>query len=130
MSDKREIEEAEERLRQAMLASDVARLDELLCDTLIFTNQDGARLSKADDLAAHQSGRLKIDRLDAKGEPIIRVLNDCAIVCVTIELAGTYGGDAFDGVFAYTRLWHRNGDRWQVAAAHCSSVTEDGGTDG
>lgn len=130
MSIRREIEQAEERLRQAMLTSDVARLDKLLGDTLIFTNQDGARLSKADDLAAHQSGQLKIDRLDAKGEPIIRVLTDCAIVCVSIELAGTYDGSPFSGVFAYTRFWHHDDDRWQIAAAHCSSVSEDGRTDG
>ncbi len=124
MSVRREIEQAEERLRQAMLTSDVARLDGLLSDTLIFTNQDGVRLSKADDLAAHQSGLLKIDRLGAKEEPIVRVLDSSAIVSATIDLAGTYGGQAFGGIFAYTRFWHRNGERWQVAAAHCSSVKE------
>lgn len=122
MSVRREIEQAEERLRQAMLTSDVARLDELLSDTLIFTNQDGVRLSKADDIAAHQSGQLKIDRLNPQSEPIIRILNDSAIACVTIELAGTYDGNAFNGVFAYTRFWHCSNDRWQVASAHCSSV--------
>ena len=130
MSVSREIEEAEDLLRQAMLTSDVARLDELLSDPLIFTNQDGVRLSKADDMAAHQSGLLKIDRLDAKGEPIIRVLYNSAIVCVTIDLAGTYDGNAFGGVFAYTRFWHHDDDRWQIAAAHCSSVNEEGRTNG
>ena len=75
-------------------------------------------------MAAHQSGPLKIDRLDAEGEPIIRVLDNSAIVCVTMELAGTYGGHAFGGIFAYTRIWHRTGDRWQIEAAHCSSVGE------
>ncbi|MCW0198857.1 nuclear transport factor 2 family protein [Sphingopyxis sp.] len=130
MSIRREIEQAEERLRQAILTSDVARLDELLSDTLIFTNQDGVRLSKPDDMAVHQSGLLKIDRLDVKGETIIRVLDSSAIVCVTVELAGTYDGNAFSGVFAYTRFWHHDEDRWQIAAAHCSSVSEDGRTDG
>lgn len=117
-----EIEQSEEKLRSAMLASDVGQLEEILSDATVFTNQDGVRLSKADDIAAHRSGLLKIDKLDVKGEPIIRVMDNSAIVCVTIELTGTHGGEAFGGIFAYSRIWHRTGDRWQIEAAHCSSV--------
>ena len=40
---KQEILEAEERLRQAMLDSDVTALDELLAPELIFTNHTRAK---------------------------------------------------------------------------------------
>lgn len=122
MSVRLEIEGAEERLRRAMLASDVALLEDLLSDACVFTNQDGMRLSKADDLTAHRSSLLEIDRLEVRDEPIIRILGNSAIVCVTTELAGAYDGEAFGGVFAYTRLWHRTDGRWRVEAAHCSSA--------
>lgn len=115
-----EIEQAEERLRRAMLSSDVGTLAELLGEHAIFTNQVGARLSKADDIAAHQSGLLRIKQLDIRGEPIIRLLGDSAIVCVTVDLAGAYDGQPFGGAFAYSRIWHRSGDQWQIEAAHCS----------
>ena len=52
--------ELEERLRQAMLRSDVGVLDELIAPDLIFTNHLGQLVSKQDDLAFHQSGVLKL----------------------------------------------------------------------
>src|SRR3546814_2782169 len=45
-----EIERCEEQLREALLNSDVGLLDSLLGDDLIFTNQDGMRLTKADEI--------------------------------------------------------------------------------
>lgn len=124
MAPQEEIERAEAALRAAMLAGDVARLDALLGDEAVFTDQDGRRLSRADDLAAHASGLLKIGRLDARGDPLVRVIGDAALVCVTLDLAGSFGGTAFGGAFAYTRLWHRGPDGWRVEAAHCSAATD------
>lgn len=114
------IERVEERLRGAMLSGDVSALDELLGDRMVFTNQAGVRLSKADDIAAHQSGLLRIERLDVVGESIVRLLGDSAVVSVTVDLAGTYDGQSFGGAFAYSRVWHRSGGQWRVEAAHCS----------
>src|SRR3546814_19616454 len=74
------IERCEEQLREALLNSDVGLLDSLLGDDLIFTNQDGMRLTKADDIAAHQSGLLAIETLSQQGERIIRRLGDTALV--------------------------------------------------
>jgi len=120
MDDKIAIEQAEDRLRDAMLSGDVPALDELLGEHMVFTNQTGARLSKNDDIAAHRSGLLAIEQLDIRGEPIIRLLGDSAIVCVTVELAGTYDGQPFCGAYAYSRFWHIRDGRWRVEAAHCS----------
>src|SRR3546814_14068982 len=69
-----EIERCEEQLREALLNSDVGLLDSLLGDDLIFTNQDGMRLTKADDIAAHQSGLLAIETLSQQGEDRKRVV--------------------------------------------------------
>jgi len=55
--------ELEERLRQAMLHSDVAALDALIAPELIFTNHLGQIISKQEDLAIHQSGALKLREL-------------------------------------------------------------------
>lgn len=60
---KTQILQAEERLRLAMLNSDVNTLNELLAPELIFTNHLGQVLGKQDDLNAHQSGTLKIQVL-------------------------------------------------------------------
>lgn len=123
VNDMAQIEQAEARLRDAMLAGDVGALDALLSADTVFTNQTGARLTKADDIAVHRSGLLRIERLDPEGHTLIRVLGDSAIVCMTVELAGTYEDQPFGGTFAYTRIWHRSpSNGWQVEAAHCSPV--------
>lgn len=115
------VAEMEARLRAAMLAGDVAALDELLDDDLVFTDQNGRRLGKADDLAAHRSGLLRLDRIEA-ADAIFRVEGDTALVAVRVELAGSYAGQGFSGAFAYTRVWLRRGGKWRIAAAHCSAV--------
>lgn len=81
---------AEAALRAAMLAGDVAALDALVEDHLSFTDQAGNRLSKADDLAAYRSGRLKLETIDLVDPPDIRRWGDCATVCVTVDLAGFF----------------------------------------
>jgi Domain of unknown function (DUF4440) len=54
-----QIVQIEERLRQAMLNSDVAELDALIAPELLFTTYFGQVFSKQEDLALHQSGKLK-----------------------------------------------------------------------
>lgn len=62
-----QIIDAEERLKQAMLASDVSVLDKLLAPEIIITNHFGQLMSKEDDLGAHKSGLIKIHELNPFG---------------------------------------------------------------
>lgn len=52
----REIAQLETELAQAMLHNDMATLDRLLSDDLMFTGPDGIVTDKAQDLALHRSG--------------------------------------------------------------------------
>lgn len=63
MSDIAEIGHIERLLCAAMLAGDVDALEQLIGNQAVFTNQLGQRLSKADDIAAHQSGVLRFGYL-------------------------------------------------------------------
>ena len=60
-----QIMEAEERLRQAMLHSDVDTLDELIAPELYFTDHFGRVVRKEDDLAIHRSGVLQLKNTQA-----------------------------------------------------------------
>jgi uncharacterized protein DUF4440 len=51
-----EIVGLEARLRAAQLSADVAALDALLAETLLFTGPDGSFGRRQQDLAAHGSG--------------------------------------------------------------------------
>lgn len=113
-----QIGEAEDRLMQAMLHSDVGALDGLLAQDLIFTNHFGKLVGKDEDLAAHSSGALKIHELNPS-EQRIQAQGEAAIVSVRVQLKGTYSGIPANGDFRFTRVWVLSRDKkWQVLAAH------------
>jgi len=113
-----EILEAEERLRTAMLRSDLEVLDELLAPELIFTNHFGHVLGKEDDLAAHRSGLLRVKELEPS-ERVVLLLGDVAVVSVRMLLVGTYDGNAANGDFRFTRVWALSPAKTlRVVAAH------------
>lgn len=112
----------EERLRVAMLASDVDVLDELISSDLIFTNHLGQVFGKQDDLGLHRSGVLKFHTL----EPSELRANACGqlfVVSVRMMMSGTYGGSQFAADLRYTRIWRSsmNGN-WQIVVGHSSAI--------
>lgn len=121
-SDEARVREAEERLRQAMLGSQVEELDRLLAPDLVFTNHLGMELGKEDDLEAHRSGLVEISALETSDQRI-RILGDAAVVTVRVELSGSYRGTPASGTFRFTRIWTRGIDgAWRVTAGHSSEV--------
>lgn len=126
MSMTRNVHDAERRLRLAMLAGNVEALENMLSERLIFTDQHGNRLSREEDIAAHRSGLLDITAIDFTGDPVVHEYGDTATVCVTADLAGSYGGTEFFGTFAYSRVWLRTDGEWRVILAHCSALPSAG----
>lgn len=113
-----QIIKAEERLRLAMLQSDVNTLDELLAPDLIFTNHLGHILTKQDDLEAHRSGLLKIEVL-TPSEENIQLMGDVAIVTVKAHILGRYADTSSEADFRFTRIWAATTkDSWQIVTAH------------
>ena len=118
-----QVVEVEERLRQAMLYSDVGVLDELIAPELIFTNHLGQLVSKQDDLAFHQSGIFHLKEF-SPSEQHIQLNYGFAVVSVLMHLLGTYEGKPLDLSIRYTRVWAAspNGPM-QIVAGHASAVT-------
>lgn len=117
-----QILEAEERLRQAMLHSDVDALDELIAPELLFTSHMGQLVTKDDDLAFHRSGILRLKEL-IPSQQHIQLYTGFAVVSVLMHLLGTYEGAALDASIRYTRVWSisPNGSV-QIIAGHASAV--------
>ena len=112
---------AETALREAQLSGDVAALDRLVDDALVFTGPDGAVYGKADDLDAHRNGWVRITRLEPSEERVQR-FGQVAVVSVRMEMAGTFKGAPFVGPFRYTRVWCERPGGWRVVAGHVSAV--------
>jgi ketosteroid isomerase-like protein len=118
-----DFEALEGELRLAQLNADVATLDRLISDDLLFTGPDGALATKADDLAAYRSGAIRFSAHAAEELRVRQVSDDVAVVALRARLAGTAAGVPFAGTFRYTRVWARtNGRRWQIVGGHVSAV--------
>jgi catechol 2,3-dioxygenase-like lactoylglutathione lyase family enzyme/ketosteroid isomerase-like protein len=117
------IASSEEKLRQAMLDSDVLALDELIADDLIFTApHTGHVVDKQTDLTAHRTGTIDFTQIDILDRQV-QHYDNCAIVAVKTQLAGRQNGQAFTGNYCYTRVWVKLQDRWQIGGGHVSQVT-------
>ncbi len=108
-----EIRQHEEALRIAMLASDVAALDALIADGLVFVGLSGDVFRKADDLALHRSGRQKLSMAEWRSVEIV-AHERAAVTVVTADLAGTFDGTEFHGRYRYCRFWTKTAKGWQV----------------
>ena len=111
----------EEELRQAQLSGDVAALDRLLDDELVFTTLDGSVVGKADDLALHRSGLFEITRTDPGERHVLR-LGAVVVVSVRMEASARIDGAEVSGPLRYTRVWCERPGGWRVVAGHMSTV--------
>src|SRR5262245_32821910 len=81
-----EIVECEARIRDAQLNADVAALDRLLADELLFTGPDGRVGTKAEDLDAHAKGTVRFRAHEPEELRIRRVGAHVAIVALRARL--------------------------------------------
>ncbi len=116
------IAQLEEKLEHAMLTSDVAVLDELIADDLIWTMHTGFVSNKQQDLEAHQTGAIRFTKVEISDRQIHSYSNDCVVVTLKADLAGTLYGQAFSEPYRFTRIWLHRDNRWQIAAGHVSQI--------
>lgn len=120
-----QIQEYEERLRMAMLRSDVAELDALIDDALLFVGPDGGIYTKADDLQLHRSGAQRMTHADWQAVKVHSYGTTCVTV-VTAQLSGTLQGEPFSGQFRYVRTWVQREGNWRVVAGSVSPIATPG----
>jgi len=117
-----QIAAAEERLRRAMLASDVDALDALVSADLIFTSHTGAVVAKQDDLDMYRSGVLNFQAIDLSAQKILTI-GHVAVVSVRARLSGLFGGVAFKEDVQFSRTWCRaQAGHWQIIAGHATRL--------
>jgi ketosteroid isomerase-like protein len=117
-----QIRESETRLYAAMSTSDVAELDALIADDLIFSGPTGELATKAMDLELHRTGGTQFHELVPKALEVRVLSADIALASAHIFLSGTYLGNAFAGDFRYMRVWRRSESGWQVAGGSVTTI--------
>ena len=121
-----EIVALEARIRAAQLSADVADLDALIAEPLLFTGPDGQLGTKQQDLDAHASGVVRFRGREPEELRIRRVGEDVAVTALRARLTVEVGGQTVQGTFRYTRVWAREGGSpWRVVGGHVSGVPEE-----
>ena len=121
-----EIVALEARLRAAQLGADVAVLDAMLADELLFTGPDGQLATKGQDLEAHAGGVVRFHGHEPEELRVRRVGADTAVTALRARLIVEVAGVIVHGAYRYTRVWAReHGGPWQVVAGHVSAVPGD-----
>jgi hypothetical protein len=110
-----EIRQMEDRLRTAMLTSNVAELDELIDERLLFIGPDSGVYRKEDDLELHRSGKEVLTRMDLKDIQVEFHVHT-AVVTVLTDMAGVFMGHPFEGRYRYIRTWIHANNVWRVVA--------------
>lgn len=116
------VREAEERLRIAALNGDVAGLDALMTDDLVFVDVMGRVLDKQADLDLHRTGALKLSRLSF-ADLSLRQLDERTVhTLLRVEAEGTAQGAPLAASLRFTRLWRLTEAGWRVTAIHSSAI--------
>ncbi|MCS0497390.1 nuclear transport factor 2 family protein [Ancylobacter sp. MQZ15Z-1] len=117
-----EIEAAEQRLRHAALHGNVAALDRILADDLIYVDQNGQFLSKQDDIDLHRTGALKLTRLVFSDIRLRAISEDAGLAVVRVDVRGHAAGVAFSATMRYSRVWRRIAGDWRVVSTQSTFI--------
>lgn len=98
-----------------MQNSDIAELDRLIHDDLAFVIPGGQVVTKTMDLEGYRSGMMKVENISSE-EQEIKLADDTATVVAIIRMKGTFGDQAFDGIFRFLRVWKLCGTEWKIIA--------------
>lgn len=112
---KRLVEELENRRYAAMLASDVAVLDEMLDDDLIYSHSLGDRDGKASYLDKVARGVFVYHEVHHTNDSIV-ARGDCAVVAGTMRAKASVGPELREINNASLAVWMKFGGRWRLVA--------------
>ncbi|HTE56886.1 MAG TPA: nuclear transport factor 2 family protein [Kofleriaceae bacterium] len=120
-SAREELQELEERRRQAELRGDAAALDALSTDDLRLVGPVGFVIDKKQWLDGYRSGALVVESL-TWDEVEVREYGDTAVAIGLQTQEAAYRGAPAAGRFRVTHVAVRRDGRWLLAGLHFSPV--------
>jgi ketosteroid isomerase-like protein len=123
---RREIDQLEEKWRNAVLTGDVAAMDSLLADDYIAISASGTLQTKEDTLARMRSGRRHITSIELSDSKV-RFYGTTALVTSFAEVTGVNAEGEAIGNFRYTHVYVRNAQgQWKIVSFEASRIRVPG----
>lgn len=113
--EKNSIEELENQLLDAMLNANVETLNRLIHPDLLFNSAMRQTITKEMDLESYLSGLMIVNSITASHQQI-NIIEDTAVVAVTIDINAKYGVQDISGKVRFLRVWKKIESRYQIIA--------------
>ena len=123
---RREIDQLEEKWRNAALTGDVAVMDSLLADDYIGINPNGILLSKEDTLARLRNRQRHITDIELSDSKV-RFYGATALVTSFAHVTGVNANGEAIGDYRYTRVYVRDAQgKWKIVSFEASKIRPPG----
>lgn len=121
----KEVRDALDKYRKALLDRDVAALKQIWADDYTFINGGGEILTKEQRLANQNSGATSLEKITMGQEVKVRVYgNDAAVATSRVTLKGKYSGKGVSGDYQSMTVWTKKADgAWQLVANQVTPIT-------
>ena len=121
----KEVRDALEKYRKALVDRDVASLKQIWADDYTFINGAGEILTKDQRLANQSSGATSLDSINVGEDVKVRVYgDDVAISTSRVTIKGKYSGKAASGDYQSMTVWIKRPSGWQLVANQITPITD------
>lgn len=106
---------------KAYITGDVAFLDKLYADDLVFIGPSGGVESKKDELESVRSGKLRFESFEVS-DLLVRSYGDTAVVTSKSTVKGNFQGQSINGVYRSADVFVRQQGAWRCVSAQVTPV--------
>ena len=115
----------EEKLRAAMVASDVATLQKLWAPEYVSTSAVGHASTRADSLVAYTAKLVDVDEARTSGLDV-RSYGNVAVALGVLDWKGRAAGQPFEQRARFQHVWALREGQWQLVASQMTLVSATG----
>ncbi len=109
---------------QALVQGDLAKLDQIVGDDLVYISPTGQVQTKAEVVADRKSGALKVSAIEAE-DVQVRVYGETAVVTYrTINKGFLDNGKDFSGQIRATSVYVKRDGRWQLVSQQMTRIAQ------
>ena len=120
---KQTVRELEDRRCEAMVKDDLAALDALMAEDLIYTHSSALVDTKASYLESLKSGLVKYKKIDRE-DIEMRAHDNAVFVTGKARIAVRARGEDKTLILRYSNVWLKKDQGWQFALWHATPIPE------
>ena len=114
------IEKLESMWQQAELTANTATMANMLAEDYLGIYGDGTLATKAETIDSFKNGTTKFSHIHTWDRKI-RVYGSTAVVVSKAQVTGEHDGQSLNGLYRYTRVYHRHNGVWQIVSFEASA---------